>query len=641
MCVGAVRVCVCAGVQGRRVACHLAHKVTIETVEKELATNFSHFLKDAPHELEKIKAFEDFQADGWEGLNTLGKAFEEVLSTGVDKKARSIGVIHSGMGDGKSRTLQELVGLLKAHEKCKEALVGKNIIEIRITLENATMLSGGERPAYAASEDKLVKDEEKLRAVGQSLIRRIVPRLTGKRFDPTTTYDFSIATLMKKISELQANAVIVLLIDGVHNFDPKATTYEGSLVQTLFDVVQEAILVEHIRVYAVCAATVKTDDFVARGMQSTEVPKYLVAPPVLTEIPDMVRGKATHPLVQEHASYFLGLAGRHPRALAELCMVDHSVDTLSTLLNKGVDALHRHYQYTTGVTPAVVKELLRCALSRTCDVKKKVGERTLGQWASHGLMRIEDGRLHMSFLFILIILEAAGLLWNMKLDTAVSSATNSCAFEVFIARVRFLRGWAFSTEEHPYEEGVPMEKLHHGVEWCGAGPDKKAVGHAPTGVFVAPTRYGDGCPLPKPLQDSKDANSLAKIVVNGAGAPSADVFCTLKAGASEDKPEYYNEVVQAKLSSMEGSKLKMDVNTDAAAGGDVYILISLGRTVSESDRDQLQELLPATSVGIVDDTNFDTYFGPFAPPVRMTCKALASAAGTAKKKMKTTVSATA
>ena len=617
--------------------------MTIETVEKELATNISHFLEDAPHELEKIKAFEDFQADGWEGLNTLGKAFEEVLSTGVDKKARSIGVIHSGMGDGKSRTLQELVGLLKAHEKCKEALVGKNIIEIRITLENATMLSGGERPAYAASEDKLVKDEEKLRAVGQSLIRRIVPRLTGKRFDPTTTYDFSIATLMKKISKLQANAVIVLLIDGVHNFDPKATTYEGSLVQTLFDVVQEAILVEHIRVFAVCAATVKTDDFVARGMQSTEVPKYLVAPPVLTEIPQKVRGKATHPLVQEHASYFLGLAGRHPRALAELCMVDHSVSALSTLLNKGVDALHnKHYRYSD-VTPAVVKELLRCALSRTCDVKKRVGQRTLGQWASHGLMRIEDGRLHMSLLFILIIQRDLqdDVLRNMKLDTAVTSATNSCAFEVVIAQMRVARGWAFSTEEHPYEEGVPVEELHDGVEWCGAGPDKKAVGHAPTGVFVAPTRYGDGCPLPKPLQDSKDANSLAKIVVNGGGAPSADVFCTLKAGASEDKPEYYNEVVQAKLSSMEGSKLKMDVNTDAAAEGDVYILISLGRTVSESDRDQLQELLPATSVGIVDDTNFDTYFGPFAPPVRMTCKALASAAGTAKKKMKTTVSATA
>ena len=194
-----MRVCVCAGVQGRRVACHLAQKVTIETVEKELATNISHFLEDAPHEVEKVKAFEDFQADGWEGLNTLGKAFEEVLSTGVDKRARSIGVIHSG--DGKSRTLQELVGLLKAHEKCKEALVGKNIIEIRITLENGTVLSGGERPAYAASEDKLVKDEEKLRAVGQSLIRRIVPRLTGKDFDATTTYDFSIGTLSDRWNE--------------------------------------------------------------------------------------------------------------------------------------------------------------------------------------------------------------------------------------------------------------------------------------------------------------------------------------------------------------------------------------------------------------------------------------------------------
>ena len=170
-----------------------------ETVEKELATNISHFLEDAPHEVEKVKAFEDFQADGWEGLNTLGKAFEEVLSTGVDKRARSIGVIHSG--DGKSRTLQELVGLLKAHEKCKEALVGKNIIEIRITLENGTVLSGGERPAYAASEDKLVKDEEKLRAVGQSLIRRIVPRLTGKDFDATTTYDFSIGTLSDRWNE--------------------------------------------------------------------------------------------------------------------------------------------------------------------------------------------------------------------------------------------------------------------------------------------------------------------------------------------------------------------------------------------------------------------------------------------------------
>ena len=228
----------------------------------------------------------------------------------------------------------------------------------------------------------------------------------------------------------------------------------------------------------------------------------------------------------------------------------------------------------------------------------------------------------MSLLFILIIqrdLKKDKVLRNMKLDTAVSSATNSRAFEVFIAQMRVARGWAFSTEEPPYEEGVPVEELHDGVEWCGAGPDKKAVGHAPTGVFVARKRYGDGCPLPKPLQDSKNANSLEKIVVNGAGAPSADVFCTLKAGASEDKPEYYNEVVQAKFSWKDGAKLPVaDVlgNANAAAEGDVYILISLGRTVSESDRDRLQKRLPATSVGIVDDTNFDTYFGPFAPLAR-------------------------
>ena len=110
--------------------------------------------------------------------------------------------------------------------------------------------------------------------------------------------------------------------------------------------------------------------------------KEVVAPPVLTEIPEMVSGKATHPLVLKDASFFLSLAGRHPRALAEICMVDHSVSALSTLLNKGVDALHnKHYRYTD-VTPAVVKELLRCALSRTCDVKKRVGRRTLGQWPS-------------------------------------------------------------------------------------------------------------------------------------------------------------------------------------------------------------------------------------------------------------------
>ena len=140
----------------------------------------------------------------------------------------------------------------------------------------------------------------------------------------------------------------------------------------------------------------------------------------------------------------------------------------------------------------------------------------------------------MSLLFILIMQRDLqdDVLRNMKLDTAV---TNSRAFEVFIAQMRVVRGWAFSTEEHPYEEGVPVEELHHGVEWCGAGPDKKAVGHAPADIFVARKRYGDRRPLPKPLQDGKDANSLKKIVVNGGGAPSADVFCTLKAGASEDK----------------------------------------------------------------------------------------------------------
>ena len=110
--------------------------------------------------------------------------------------------------------------------------------------------------------------------------------------------------------------------------------------------------------------------------------KEVVAPPVLTEIPEMVSGKATHPLVLKDASFFLSLAGRHPRALAEICMVDHSVSALSTLLNKGVDALHnKHYRYTD-VTPAVVKELLRCALSRTCDVKKRVG-RAVGVARAH------------------------------------------------------------------------------------------------------------------------------------------------------------------------------------------------------------------------------------------------------------------
>ena len=304
-------------------------------------------------------------------------------------------VVASGMGDGKSRLLQELVGLwsplwrdeivpkgltegLTENEKMElefENMALFNVVELRVNFENGTRLRRDELVAMGTSKER----EE---CVNKILLDRLLyPMLVSEGTDFETFqknnnwgWDFTCDNLVTDVQQLFSedntkNVLVVLLIDGIHNLDKdgdKSYMYDSSMQRILLEVVSDLITRVKYR-FVACSSTMPLS--VENAMtESAMVRKTVVSPPVLTKLPEEI----VNEVVRKYAPQFLTMFGDHPRSMELL--LSNGGTTVKAVFESAVRGLTKRYNRAS-LRNEELTDLLRISFGPCTDERRLVGER--------------------------------------------------------------------------------------------------------------------------------------------------------------------------------------------------------------------------------------------------------------------------
>ena len=560
-------------------------------------------------------------------------------------------VVASGMGDGKSRLLHELVGLwsplwrdeivpkgltkgltdnakkrFEFTDKEKKALF--NVVELRVNFENGTCLR---RDEIVATEDP----KERKECVNKILLDRLLYPMLGSEktktdfetFQKNSNWDFTCDNLVTDVQQLFSegntkNVLVVLLIDGIHNLDEvgsKSYTYDESMQRVLLEVVSGLITRVPYR-FVACSSTMPLsveDAMTVSGM----VTKTVVSPPVLTKLPTEIDNE----VVRKYAPQFLTMFGDHPRSM-ELLLTNGGT-TVKAVFESAVRGLTKRYNRASLLNEELT-DLLRQSFSPCTDERRLVGKRSLADVMRGGLMRIREGRLAISPLYLMMLEQAATD--AAKQDNPLHGwqpfgHESDGGFEKYVAWVRCLRSRVFT-------EKVALETLHHGMIWLSGVP-KITVQSTPLALHEAVNQVSTAsekkaCTSARSekagnwLVAVKDGpkggiDPLSSCIVNAKTAPAGDVFCSVETAT---KPAVrFNEVYQAKAwlggeSLLKPSEVLKHADVSASKD-DVYVLVTRKKVASDSLKalkDRETGVVKGVHVGVVCNENFNEYFGPFA-----------------------------
>ena len=561
----------------------------------------------------------EFQSDDWDDAPAFKNCLKACISGETDKQRRSVLVVASGMGDGKTRLLQELVGLAKEVPDLSKF----NTVELRVNFENDTFLRNDELEGNV-DVDKILLD--------RLLFCMLAPE--GQMFDAfrrENQWGFTCETLVweiqKMFKEKEKDAMVFFLVDGIHNLDrdrpdsDSANWKQNSIQRRMLDVMSIIIKSAAYR-FVACSSTVTKP--VQRAMaNSPSVLRSMVSPPVLTRLPKEVTNK----VVLEHKEQFLEMFGAHPRSMEVL--VSNDGGTPAEVFEAAVDKLRDHYKIGDYLSAGQLRAVLKYSLGPHASDRSPVGDATLETFMQNGLLRICRGSLTVSPLYLMIELKHA----IAKGDGSVTEHPlfgwqpfghdHEGDFEKYVAWVRCLRSRVFEGE-------VTIERLHHGVQWVSPEPDIR-ISSTPLELCAAAHQVHTASKgkartisdkkrmKKKRSEDWKVATSDAECVdplqaciVNAKGAAAGDVFSSVKTSAGVR----LNEVIQAKAWLGGKEELPTDEvlkNAKASASrGDLYLLATRN-TVTDAALEQLQAAVcNGVHVGVVRNENFNEYYGPFA-----------------------------
>ena len=454
-----------------------------------------------------VKAFSmskfAFQCEGWKDSDDVWQSFKSCIAGKCDKQERSVLVVASGMGDGKSRLLQELVGLWSPlwrdeivpkglteglTENAKKELEFTNeenmalfnVVELRVNFENDTRLRRDEIVAMGTSK-------ERQECVDKILLDRLLyPMLVSEKtktdfatFQKNNNWGFTCDNLVTDVQQLFSedntkNVLVVLLIDGIHNLDEaggKSHTYDSSMQRTLLEVVSGLITRVPYRFVACSTMPLSVENAMT---ESAMVRKTVVAPPVLTKLPDEIDNE----VVRKYAPQFLAMFGDHPRSM-ELLLTNGGT-TVKAVFESAVRGVTKRYDRAS-LRNEELTDLLRISFGPCTEEGLLVGERTLADVMRGGLMRIREGRLIISPLYLMMLEQAATDEQDNPLHGWQPFGHESDgAFEEYVAWVRCLRSRVFTGK-------VALETLHHGMIWLSGVP-KITVQSTPLALHEAVSR---------------------------------------------------------------------------------------------------------------------------------------------------------
>ncbi|KAJ9458272.1 hypothetical protein DIPPA_13373 [Diplonema papillatum] len=562
--------------------------------------------------------FQEFQCTAWEGKAQIEEEARECVKEVQDKQKRSILLVPSGMGTGKSRTLTEIPKIVTA-----QLPQGSRLYQLQVTFENATGIRRDE-----IGEDRVAK-------APKAVIDRVMHHLFGTdvQFDVfrRREWNFTLAELVSKIMKALNNyedAFLFVCIDGVHHLDVDGTVYldkavygdareqeqwyQQSALRAILLALRETML-SCKRVMCAASSTLFLPlQKVIEGSQTLK--KALITPPTLDTVPTEVQNK----LVLAHKDYFLEIFGEHPRSMESLLRVT-AEDLPELLLQCTVNLADKYQAALDTYDDFRVTALLRHAFSGNCNLASPVGDRTLDDMMSLGLMSLKGAKLSVSPALLL-------LLWMRKepqLDILSSWRPMTCdtgsrAFERFVGFVLTVRSKVFAGER------VQVSTFLSGVNWLSGDIARSNVKLSPLKLVKAThqlatrsdlkcgrvnTGKGDGSFKAEDLND--DIPIKGYCVINADQAPAGDVFQPLGNQHLVVQCKHGEAGVGDSCLPKEGITYNFGLSTCA---GDTYLLATKKTVGKELCDDLVQEAKKNKAhLGLVDAENFKEFFGPFSP----------------------------
>ena len=600
--------------------------------------------------LSALTSSQEYRFDGrksfknYQGGSDVHRVLAEEILACVDglryMMDRSVVAVVSGMGNGKSRLLDEMKSICFGDQDVVTYC-------LFCDFENDTDIK--ELPSLTNLE--VIQErvhQEMLDRIMFSLMKGVTDGpcpIGGKCFETyqkSYRWSFNLGDLILAIQVVAPNNTITMvLVDGAHRMDPiprRAVDfnelYKTSYMREVYSTLSGAILCAP-RVFAACSSS--TSIIMHKLFEDSSLAlKLLVTPPTMTRMPEEIQNS----VVLEHEEAFIRLFGEHPRTLEFL--VKDTSSTLSDVFTSAAAALEDRYELDD-LSPDLVAFLLQRTLTGDgrFRLNEEIGNVTCEYLTRVGLVKIHPsdlnegmGRpdpwypLHISALLMLIYRNHSSVLstWRPYYE-------GSDAFEQFAASVRCIRSQVC-------EDNIALKDLHAGADWLKGGDTKvmkmpmqlaaspkkistKSCAEAApkTRKQKRPTARGEWkvklCTQPTEGQKRTLTTSSEDIhnytILNASDAPAGDFFCRLK---RSNDGEHFNEVAQCKCksespnASNNQSAPRSDEMKKSVSRGDAFIMISQ-HPVAEKKK------IPKDIIdcAVVGPDNFHAYFGPLSGTV--------------------------
>ncbi|KAF9580471.1 hypothetical protein BGW38_002878 [Lunasporangiospora selenospora] len=533
-----------------------------------------------------------------------------------DKSTIPLYLFLSGAGTGKSRNAQEFhQSALACLNEEDQALRNRimNAWVFHVSLENGASL--------------LVKEVDPMEAIANRMLLQLLP---DKRLrDVVAAYEdvhpmTVLGLVAKGANQDLRSATVILVVDGLQTFmtgPSNGNNKDSAFYKALTNIGDLAF--EDVFLMACCTATVTSP--VDKALALTHRMR-VVLPIASLEPPCISQGGQYIPVFDEEDHIIKVLVsdcGGHGRALESLqraCEKAGKDFNVESLMNGLHLELRNLYSEALLLPPSTAHAMARAILTRTPLYPDKPVPRTTklpGELAIPGLIRYEQpdglcsgGYLTAPYIWVWLLSYqpkngADPLLRNWRFcDYAdLKSKTDPRSppgaqfwqhFEHFVATFRCLKSRVLEEGEH-----TTISAIHKGARLNG---DIQFTNHhlqlaiSSNQVDTQSTSYFPFKTIRCEHETLKIRNS-EHCIINAASAPFGDSFLGL------DAQRFCTEVHQCKLVA-DGEQIDYEAERSKAASKYDYFML-----FTSQERQEIE--LPSLS-GIVDKSNWNSYFGPFA-----------------------------
>ncbi|KAF9093994.1 hypothetical protein BGX27_001539 [Mortierella sp. AM989] len=550
---------------------------------------------------------------------TIKEHYTDFVQNRRDKLYMPLYLFLCGAGTGKSRNAQEF------HKSAFECLSGEgqDEQELRDKIKDAWVF----HVSFENGTSPLPDEASPIQAIGNRMLLQLLPHkeLYNIISDYNQPHPMDVLNLVaKSTSQTLETVPVILVVDGLQSFTESpddGTRVNSKFYQALTNIGDLAV--GKVFLMICCTATVTSPvDYALASTQRKRVP----LPVASLNSPSVIRDNKLVPVFDESdhiTKVLVSDCGGHGRALESLQEVIKAAGgvadcNVEVLLNDLYFKLRERYSVAISITSKTATAMVRAMLTRTLlDPDKALPGTTKkpGQLAIPGLIRYvqsngigSEGYLTAPYIWVWLFSyqpeqDKDPLLknWcfndyseiNSKLDPRSPPGAQFWQhFEHFLATFRCLKSRVLEDEEL-----TTISTVHAGARLNG---DITFKNHHLALEISSHQEVTKSTPRNstqvKCENNNVDIMKCRDYIVNGVSAPHGDGFLGL------DAQPFCTEVHQCKLVNNDPINYLVE-RKKAASDSDFFILFT--------SKVKLDVQLPNNS-GVVDMSNWNSYFGPFA-----------------------------